>query len=194
MIYISIIYAAQYAAILYHDTTCTFSSVYVGLNVIINRDVGTPTAEQSYSLTCTVILNGITGSPTIEWLSPTNNPIPNSSNVTVENMVMVNDSAYCETLVFSRLHTSHGGQYTCRATLDQASAVASTKLSVQSAYVKLMSSYVHLGYFFFCLFVCLFFIVVIFYSFYSCSTNNLHHTQPHWCSLCWHSPHPHLLH
>ena len=129
-----------------HDTTWTLellSSVYVGLNVIIKRDAGAPTAQQSYNLTCTVILNGITGPPIIEWLGP-NNPVLNSSNVTLENMVMVNDSTYGVTLVFSRLHTSHGGQYTCRATLDQASAVASTELLVQSAYVKLMSSYVHL--------------------------------------------------
>ena len=51
---------------------------------------------------------------------------------------MVNVSAYERTLVFSNLHTSHGGQYTCRAALGQSSAVASTELSVQSACVKLM--------------------------------------------------------
>ena len=51
---------------------------------------------------------------------------------------MVNDSAYDRTLVFSSLRTFHGGQYTCRAVLGQASAVASTELSVQSACVKLM--------------------------------------------------------
>ena len=118
----------------------TISSVYVGLNVIINRDDGAPTAGQSYNLTCTVILNDITGPPTIEWLSPNNNPVPNSSNVTGENMTMVNNSTYGVTLVFSSLHTSHGGQYTCRAALDQASAAASTELLVQSACVKSMSS------------------------------------------------------
>ena len=82
------------------------------------------------------MLEGAAGSPAIEWLGPNNNPLLNSSNVTVENIVTVNDSAYERTLVFSRLRRSHGGQYTCRAVLGQASAMTSTELSVQSACVK----------------------------------------------------------
>lgn len=49
---------------------------------------------------------------------------------------MVNDTTYEGTKVFPNLHTSHGGQYTCQAALGQASAVASTDILVQSAYVK----------------------------------------------------------
>ena len=109
------------------------------LRVTITRDTGAPTAGQSYNLTCTVILDGTTGSPTIEWLDSNSSPLLNSTNVTVESIVMVNDSAYDRTLVFSSLHTSHGGQYTCRAVLDGASAVASTELSVQSVCVKLIT-------------------------------------------------------
>ena len=105
------------------------------LYVTFIRDAGAPTAGQSLNLTCTAILNGIIGSPTIDWLSPNNNPVSNSSIITVENMIMVNNSAYERTLVFSSVHTSHGGQYTCRAVLDQVSAMASTELSVKSMYV-----------------------------------------------------------
>ena len=107
----------------------------------IRRDAGPLTAGQSYSLTCTTTLDGITGSPTIVWRGPNNIPVYNNSSATVENMVVVNDSAYERTLVFSILYTSHGGQYTCQATLDQVSAMARTELSVKSAYVQSIASY-----------------------------------------------------
>ena len=105
-------------------------------NVVIRHDDGAPTAGQSFKLTCTAILDSITESPAIEWLGPNNNTVVNSSNVTVENKVMVNASIYDRTLVFSRVLTSHGGKYTCRGVLGQASAAASTQLLVQSACVK----------------------------------------------------------
>ena len=105
------------------------------LKVTFIRDGGAPTAGQSWNLTCTAIFNGIRGSPTIQWLDSNSNPISNNSNFTVENMIMVNDSAYERTLVFSSVRTSHAGQYTCQATLDQASAANSTELSVKSTYV-----------------------------------------------------------
>ena len=116
------------------------------LRATITRDTGVLTAGQLYNLTCTAILDGTTGTPAIEWLGPNNNPVLNSSNVTVENMVMVNNSAYNRTLVFSRLRTSHGGQYTCRAVLGQASPMASTDISVQSAYVKSMAFHIMVYY------------------------------------------------
>ena len=88
------------------------------------------------------MLGGATGSPVIEWLGPNYNPVLNTSSVTVENVVMVNDSAYERTLVFSSLHTSHGGQYTCQAVLDQVSTMANTGISVQSVLVKSMAFHI----------------------------------------------------
>ena len=105
------------------------------LNVTFVHDAGAPTAGQSLNLTCIAVLNGTIGSPTIQWLNSNSNLISNNSNFTVENMIMVNDSAYQRTLMFSSVHTSHAGQYTCRAVLGEASAMASTNLSVKSMYI-----------------------------------------------------------
>ena len=113
------------------------------LRVTITRDTGVLTAGQSHNLTCTAMLSGATGPPTIEWLGPNYNPLLNSSSTTVENVVMVNVSAYDRTLVFSSLHASHGGRYTCRAVLGQASAMDSTRISVQSACVMSRGSNRH---------------------------------------------------
>ena len=127
----------------YHIHTLELFFLFcAGLNVIIKQNAGAPTAGQSFNLTCTVRLKNITGPPTIGWLVPSN-PIFNSSSITLENNVTVNDTAYERALVFSSLHTSHGGQYTCQTTLSQISTMASTNISVQSAYVKSMSFYVH---------------------------------------------------
>ena len=110
------------------------------LRVTIRRAAGALTVGQSYSLTCTITLDGIIGSPTIEWLGANNNPVSNSSSVTVENVVMVNDSAFESTLVFFSLHTSHGGQYICRAVLGRVSAMANRNLSVQSVCLQSIST------------------------------------------------------
>ena len=109
------------------------------LRLTIRRDAHPLTVGQPYNLTCIAILDGTTGTPTIDWLDSNNNPLLNSTG-TVRNVVMVNDSAYDRTLVFSHLHTSHGGQYTCQTTLGQVSAMARAELSVQSACVKLIGS------------------------------------------------------
>ena len=121
--------------------TYTLELFCAGLNVIIKQNAGAPTAGQSYNLTCTVRLKNITGRPNIGWLDRNNNEVSNGSNITVENRVTVNDSAYERTLVFSSLRTSHGGQYICKTTLGQASAMTSTNISVQSAYVIILCTF-----------------------------------------------------
>ena len=106
----------------------------------IRRDAQPLTVGQPYNLTCIAVLDGITGPPSIGWLDSNNNPLLNSTSLTVRNVLMVNDSAYDRTLVFSHLHTSHGGQYTCLATSGRAYAMARAELLVESACVKLIGS------------------------------------------------------
>ena len=71
-----------------------------------------------------------------DCMDPNSNLVSNNTNVTMEDMVMVNDSVYDRTLVFSRVLTSHEGQYTCRAVLGRVFAMATTELLVQGVCVK----------------------------------------------------------
>ncbi len=73
---------------------------------------GVPTAGQTYSLTCNVteIIDGLTGSPAVEWLS---------SPVAVMDLgADVSGTSASQRITFNPLLTSHGREYTCRATLD----------------------------------------------------------------------------
>ena len=67
---------------------------------------GEPTAEETYSLTCTVESNV---PPTVQWLY--------SSNGTAVGTQMTTGSTTTLTLSFNPLHTSHGGLYTCQSTI-----------------------------------------------------------------------------
>ena len=84
-------YIKKYAA-----KVCVYDTIYItlcrqymyflgALTVVIRHDDGAPTVGQSLNLTCTVILDGITGPPAIEWLGPNNNTVVNSSSVTGEH-------------------------------------------------------------------------------------------------------------
>ena len=99
---------------------------------IITSDTGPFIAGQSYNLTCTVTLENTTRTPTVEWLDPSNNQLHSRSNITVANTVAVNCSTYITTLHFTTLHTSHGGQYSCQATLGAVNSIAAVNITVQS--------------------------------------------------------------
>ena len=97
---------------------------------IITSDGGVFIAGLSYNLTCTVTLENTTGTPTVGWLDPNNNPLHSSSGITVGDTVAVNCSTYTTTLQFTTLHTSHGGQYSCRVTLGPINNTAAVNITV----------------------------------------------------------------
>ena len=114
-----------------------FLQYYLGtvvptLDITISQDGGPFIAGQSYNLTCTVTLENLAGIPTAEWLDPNNNPLDNNSDLTVEDTVTVNCSTYTTTLQFTTLRTSHGGQYSCQATLGGVNNTAAVNITVLS--------------------------------------------------------------
>ena len=108
------------------------------LDIIISRGAAASTAGQSYNLTCTVTLENVAGTPTVKWLGPNNNPLQNNSNITVGDTVLVNCSTYTTTLYFTTLRTSHGGQYSCQATLGVVNNTAAVNITVLSKRILLL--------------------------------------------------------
>ena len=109
----------------------SLGAVVLTVNIITNG-TGPFIAGQSYNLTCTVTLENVTRTPTVEWLGHNNSPLRSDSNITVGDTVTVNCSTYTSTLKFTTLRTSHSGQYSCRATLGAVNNTAGVNLTVQS--------------------------------------------------------------
>ena len=88
--------------------------------VAINT-VSIPIAGEMLTLTCRVtVVEGLTVQPDVEWLDSGGSAVRSGVNnniITVDN-VMRNGSESTLGLEFSSLHTSDGGQYTCRATIN----------------------------------------------------------------------------
>ena len=70
-----------------------------------------------YTLTCNAtVVENLAVEPDIQWLY-TNGTIVGGTNITVGTVMMMG-SRFIRSLIFSPLHTSHGGQYICEASVD----------------------------------------------------------------------------
>ena len=76
---------------------------------------GSSVAGDEYSITCTVMedIEGLTNSPTLQWVDPDGNTV-SGELITVDETT---DMSATQTLTFDPLHTSDGGDYTCQAML-----------------------------------------------------------------------------
>ena len=91
---------------------------------------GNPTLGQQYTLTCNVsVASGVTGTPTVQWVGPGSpTPIVTGGDFTV-------NSTPPYTLTFNPLRQSHGGQYTCQATVGGDSGTASVMVNITGMYM-----------------------------------------------------------
>ena len=101
---------------------CLYTVIYTTVTVSTITPSGTSTAGSSYSLECSVTVNGSTATPTITWLDPMNSTVPSD---------MVSTTGSMSTLTFNSLSASHAGTYTCNATLGGATAAAMEEVTVQ---------------------------------------------------------------
>ena len=76
-----------------------------------------PLAGTNYTLTCTAeVVEGLVVVPVVWWTDPSNKTIVSGIDFTVRDPVTVGNITTV-TLTFNSLHTSHGGEYTCQATI-----------------------------------------------------------------------------
>ena len=120
-----------------HNQNSCCATLFIGavvppLDVIVSHNGDPFVAGLSYNLTCTVTVRNVGDPPTIEWFDPSNNPITTNSAITVGNTLLAYCSTYTATLHFTTLHTFHGGQYTCWATLGAVNNSEAVNITVQS--------------------------------------------------------------
>ena len=101
--------------------------------VDISPPGGTPTAGETFSLTCSVTLEDggpLTEDLTVQWEAPVDIYI----NSEIQVVTGGNHSTGTRTteLQFTPVRTSHGGQYTCKATTTTGTDMAPVALTVQS--------------------------------------------------------------
>ena len=78
---------------------------------------GASTAGQAHTLTCTAtVVENLVVEPTLEWLDTDRN-IVGGNSITVGPPITTGTNTTL-TLTFDPLHTSHGGRYTCRASIN----------------------------------------------------------------------------
>ena len=70
-----------------------------------------------FGLICTVSMNvDLNADPTLVWVGPDGTPVLSEHNITA-GTPMVDDNVTSLTLFFTPLNSSHGGEYTCKATV-----------------------------------------------------------------------------
>ena len=79
---------------------------------VLATSSGSPMAGEIFSLECS--LSGTSDSATFQWLK---GPADNMTQLTSDGSTTINSSSSVSQLLFSPLRASHGGLYTCQATV-----------------------------------------------------------------------------
>ena len=91
-------------------------------------------------MTCVVTAES---SPTaIEWMDPQGGTIMPGDGITLGTVTMEDNTTSSRSLQFSTLRTSHGGEYTCQATVDSENTSGSVDINVQGELIVKLQKYV----------------------------------------------------
>ena len=94
-----------------HKTSVVLFINPVSINVLTTSS-GSPSAGKPFSLECS--LSGTSDSTTFQWLK---GPADNMTQPTSDGSTAINSTSTVSQLLFSPLKASHGGLYTCQATV-----------------------------------------------------------------------------
>ena len=119
----------------------TCSPLYVGAQFNFSTS-GSNTAGGTYTVTCVVTAES---SPTaIEWMDSQGGTIVSGDGITLGD-VTIEDNTTSFSLQFSPLRTSHGGKYTCQATVDFENTSGSVDVNVQGELTVKLLIHVEVG-------------------------------------------------
>ena len=86
---------------------------------------GSSEAGQPHTLTCTVTdEEDITETPVVTWVGPEGQNLSSGRDITLGSPIVVGMTTTL-TITFNPLRVSHGGEYTCQATIADAGSTAS---------------------------------------------------------------------
>ena len=106
-------------------------SIAALVTAVVTSSGSTTAGSTDYSITCTVTLTGLTGTPTIEWMNPGVMVISSDTDFTL-GPVTGSGTTYSRELMFNSLTTSLAGKYTCSASLGSVSDMATTTVNATS--------------------------------------------------------------
>ena len=96
-----------------------------------------------FTVTCVVTAES---SPTaIEWMDSQGGTIVSGGDITLGDVTMEDNTTSSRSLQFSPLRTSHGGQYTCQATVDSEITSSSVDVNVQGELIVKLLLHVEVG-------------------------------------------------
>ena len=117
---------------------CVILTIYIihssaPLPGVTISSTGTLTAGKPFSFFCTVTLadgGSLTEDLTVQWVTPASISVHTDRDIGI--IITNSTGTSTSTLQFTPLRTSHGGQYTCKATTTAGNDSATETLTVQS--------------------------------------------------------------
>lgn len=100
-----------------HYCECLFTLVPLNEVIVSTTTDGLPIVGQQYRISCTILVpEGITNPIAVQWYG-SGERLSNTSDITIGEPLTTSQANITSNLVLDPFRTSHGGQFSCRATI-----------------------------------------------------------------------------